>query len=45
MIAAVAVLGLGQVAKAELFVIGSTFTASGTTSAGSWSDTVTLQRV
>lgn len=37
-----AVLGMGQ-ARADIFDIGSTFTASGQNSAGAWSNTVTLQ--
>jgi PEP-CTERM motif len=37
------VLGLGQVARADIFVIGSSFTVSGVNSAGSFSDSVTLQ--
>jgi hypothetical protein len=41
-IVAASVLTLGQ-AKADLFDIGSTFTASGLNSAGSFSNTVTLQ--
>ena len=40
---AATVFGLGQVAKADIFDIGSTFTASGLNSAGSWSNTVILQ--
>ncbi len=40
---AATVLGMGQAAKAGVFDIGSTFTASGENSAGSWSNTVTLQ--
>ena len=42
-IAAATVLGLGQVATAEIFDIGSTFTASGTNSPGSFSQSVILQ--
>jgi hypothetical protein len=40
---AIILIGLAPHAKAEIFDIGSTFTASGLNSAGSWSDTVTLQ--
>jgi hypothetical protein len=36
------VLGMGQ-ARADIFDIGSTFTASGQNTAGAWSNTVTLQ--
>jgi hypothetical protein len=42
-LAAATFLGLGQTAKADLFVIGSTFTVSGENSAGSFSNTVTLE--
>ncbi len=42
-LAAATALALGPAAKAEVFVIGSTFTVNGTTSGGSYSDTVTLQ--